>query len=185
MREAHGRGGQGRRKPRQRKSGEQRGRDDVPQGPHWTPTEAPIHGGVAYVGTKITVARGTMLDRRRLADPLSHDLVVEAPAMFDPTALRVARRHAQEATVVPLREVPTTTRLDFGTVFGIELKLLLEPKVGYLVRLRFRAVPGGPPSTVAWEAVAENGKLVTGRLALGTTVAENEVAAWGEVTVDH
>jgi hypothetical protein len=104
----------------------------------------------------------------------------------DPLAIRVARRHAarhQGASIRPA--VPTTTtRLDFGTVFGIELRMLLEPLMGYVAELRFLRVPDGPTSTVAWEGATETGERISGQLLLHASAAENEVAVWGEVAVD-
>lgn len=105
----------------------------------------------------------------------------------DPLAIRVVRRH--RAAVLP-PAVPTSTfrvELDWGgRISAFALKMALEPRVGYLVMLRFRPSLGSPtPPTVAWEGIKVDGEVVTGKLVLHTEVAEDHVASWAEVTVDR
>jgi hypothetical protein len=104
----------------------------------------------------------------------------------DPLALRVARRH--QAAIL-LRDVPTTkSRVEYsnaGTISAVDLMNMLEGQVGYVVRLRFRPAPGEPSTTVAWEAVTEDGDVVTGKLVLHAAVTEGEVLSWAVLTVDQ
>ena len=62
---------------------------------------------------------------------------------------------------------------------------MLEPQVGYVVRLRFRPASGGPATSITWEAVVEDGAVVTGKLTLHASVADDEVTSWAVVTVDR
>jgi hypothetical protein len=99
----------------------------------------------------------------------------------DPTAIRVARRHA---AAVPPADIPTT-RLNVGSIYAIEPKLMLEGRTGYLRNFRFRPAVDGPSTTVAWEGVSEAGGVVSGKLMLHVEVGENEVGVWAEVVVDQ
>jgi hypothetical protein len=99
----------------------------------------------------------------------------------DPTALRVARRHTQEAAVLP-REVPTT-RLGQSTVFAIEVRLMLERQTGYLRKFKFFLAQDEPPTTIRWEGVTERDELVTGKILLHATVADDEITSWAEVAI--
>jgi hypothetical protein len=99
----------------------------------------------------------------------------------DPIARRVARLHqAREGAVLP-REVPTT-KLPLGSIYGIEVKLMVEETTGPLRKLRFRRAVDGTPT---WEATTDAGEPVTGTLVLHVSVAEGEVAVAGEVVVDR
>ena len=102
----------------------------------------------------------------------------------DPIAVRIVRRHqAREGALVP-REVPTTA-LTAGTIYAIEAKMMVEPATGWLRKFTFLATEAGPPTTIAWQGVAENDELVTGKLVLHAAVGEREVTCWAEVTVDR
>jgi hypothetical protein len=108
--------------------------------------------------------------------------------MPDPLALRVARRH--RAAIVSRDAVFTKTkvRVEYdcsGKISMIDLKLMIEPQVGYLMKLRFRPSLVGTPTTVGWEGVKVDGELVTGKLVLHALVSEGEVRSWGEVVVDR
>ena len=103
----------------------------------------------------------------------------------DPIAVRVAQRH-QAALVV--RTFPTTTtRVEFTDgvrISALDLERMLEAQLGYVVRLWFRPASGGPTTSVAWEAVVEDGGVVSGKLVLHAAVAEDEVTSWAVLTVD-
>ena len=102
----------------------------------------------------------------------------------DPLAVRVARRHA---AAVVLRDHPPKTRVDYdcsGSISSFDLRQALEPVTGWLRRLRLRPAPEGPSTTVAWEAVTGEGKLVTGTLVLRGAIREDEVNVWAEVLVE-
>jgi hypothetical protein len=105
--------------------------------------------------------------------------------MNDPIAIRVARRH--QAALV-LREVPATkTRVEYtagGSISALDLEQMLEGQLGYIIRLRLRATPVGPTTSIPWEAIAEDGAVVTGKLVLHAAVAEDGVVSWALVTVD-
>jgi hypothetical protein len=62
---------------------------------------------------------------------------------------------------------------------------MLEPQFGYMVRLRFRPAPSGPTTSIAWDAVTENGDVVTGTLVLHAAATEAEVLSWAVLTVDQ
>ena len=101
----------------------------------------------------------------------------------NPLAVRVARRHAaRHQAAIVLRNVPSTTRIEIGTTYGIEAKIIVEPTTGYLSSFRFRKALDG--TTIPWEGVGVDGKVVKGKILLHATVAEDHVATWAEVTVD-
>jgi hypothetical protein len=107
---------------------------------------------------------------------------------LDPTALRVALRHAREADVV-LRDVPRAipTRVEYtagGTISALWLRTTLEPTLGLLWTLQFRPSSEGSPATVVWEAATRDGARVTGTLILRPAVTPKAVEMWAEVTVD-
>jgi len=103
----------------------------------------------------------------------------------DPLAARVARRH-QAALLV--RNVPAIKKrveyTDSGSIYAFELAKMLEDQLGYVARLRFCPAPAGPPTTIALEALTEDGRLVTGKLVLHAAVTETEVASWAVLTID-
>ncbi len=101
--------------------------------------------------------------------------------MTNPRATRAVRR--PQAAALPCPDAPTT-RVNVGTIFGIEPKLSVEPLTGYLRQFRFLPTKAEPTTTIAWQGVNEAGGLVSGKLVLHTAVAESEVAVWGEVAVD-
>jgi len=127
--------------------------------------------------------RPPVMVRGRATAPGSFDAarMVEASTNMntaDPIAHRVARRH--QAAVV-LRSVPAETRIEYrnaGTISAVALARMLEPSLGFLVRLRFRPALDGPPTTIAWEGLDANGDVVSGRLVLHAGVSESEVISW-------
>jgi hypothetical protein len=67
---------------------------------------------------------------------------------------------------------------------AVELRKMLEPQVGPLRWVVFRAPVAGPATTaVWWEALAVADEFVTGTLVCAA-VAEDEVVSCAEVTVD-
>jgi|HubBroStandDraft_1064217.scaffolds.fasta_scaffold02693_8 hypothetical protein len=116
------------------------------------------------VGTRSTEATGADGARRR------------GPVNIDPIARRVARRH-----------VAQNTRIEFsggGRIPAVELRRMLEPTAGVLVKLRFRPSLIADPNGVEWEALDENAAIVNGTLVLHAAVSDSEVRCWTEVTVD-
>jgi hypothetical protein len=110
--------------------------------------------------------------------------LVEDPAMNDPIAVRVARRH--QAAVAP-PDVPTTRRIEFasGKIAAVELKRMIESEVAALRWLVFRPSSSGATTKIRWEALAVKAELVSGKLILRTAVTDNEVRCWAEVKVDR
>ena len=103
----------------------------------------------------------------------------------DPLAVRVARRHRD--AVLHQNVSTTKIRVEYwcsGRISAFDVKMALEPEVGYLRKLRFRP-PDGLPTTVAWEGVKVDGEVVTGKIVLRTAIAEDGVTSWGEVMVDR
>ncbi len=50
--------------------------------------------------------------------------------------------------------------------------------------MRFRRSLVNDPNAVAWEALDERAKLVTGRVVLHAGVSETEIMSWAEVVID-
>jgi hypothetical protein len=104
----------------------------------------------------------------------------------EPISVRIVRRHH---AAVLLRSVPTTkTRVEYtdgGVISAAELASMLEPQIGFVVRLRFHPASDGPPPTIALEAVTENGEVATGKLVLHAAIAEDEIVTWAELTLDQ
>ncbi len=98
----------------------------------------------------------------------------------NPIAARVARRH-QAAVQRREQTLPDFTR----RISDDDLSRLLEPTIGRLLRVRFRAAMDDGFGVVAWEAVTVRGDYITGKLFLRTVVREDEVVSWAEVTVDQ
>src|SRR5580658_8829904 len=102
-----------------------------------------------------------------------------------PIARRIARRHA---AAVVFRDVRPKLRVEYsnaGTISAVRFARILEPHLGLLVKLRFRASLTGEPNTLDWEALTENANVIAGRLILHAGVAEDAVISWAEVVVDE
>jgi hypothetical protein len=96
-------------------------------------------------------------------------------------------RRPDQAAVL-LRDVPPKLRVEFsnaGTISAVRLARILEPHLGLLVKLRFRASLTGEPNTLDWEALTENANVIAGRLILHAGMVETEVTSWAEVVVDE
>jgi len=99
-----------------------------------------------------------------------------------PLALRIVRRHA----AVVFRDVPYT-RVEYsngGRISAVELARMLEPQLGFVTNVRFRASLSGTPNTIAWEGLGPNGEVVSGMLVIHAAVSESEVVTWAEVDVE-
>ena len=97
----------------------------------------------------------------------------------DPLARGVARRYR--------RGIQGATRVEYsdgGNIDAMAVMKLLQPSVGPLVRLNFWHPVEGMPSTVAWDAVTPDDRMVTGRVVLHAAVLGNVVRSWGEVFLD-
>jgi hypothetical protein len=112
-----------------------------------------------------------------------------APARPSRISLNVASSGGPHHVAVVLRNVPTVeTRVEYtasGSIYAFELARMLEAQLGGVMRLRFRPVPAGPATTAAWEAVTEDGAIVTGQLVLHAAITESEVMSWAVVSVDR
>lgn len=101
------------------------------------------------------------------------------------TAARVAHRHRRGSVVH--RDLPTTTLdviySDGGIVTGRDVARLLEDRLGALLKVRFRSSRSGTPNMVAWEALDEQGQLVTGQLVLHAGAREDQVIGWAEIVI--
>ena len=99
-------------------------------------------------------------------------------------AHQIVRRF--QAAVV-LREPPTTEIVfsDGGVISAADIKRLLEPHIGPLVKMRLRPSLVGLPNTVAWEALSEDAEFVTGRVVLHAKVDQSRIVVWAEVLVDQ
>ena len=99
-------------------------------------------------------------------------------------AHQIVRRF--QAAVV-LREPPTTEIVfsDGGVISAADIKRLLEPHIGPLVKMRLRPSLVGLPNTVAWEALSEDAEFVTGRVVLHAKVDQTRIVVWAEVLVDQ
>ena len=100
------------------------------------------------------------------------------------SAHQIVRRF--QAAVV-LREPPTTEIVfsDGGVLTTSDLRRLLEPQLGPLVKMRLRPSLVGLPNTVAWEALSEDAEFVTGRVVLHAKVDQSRIVVWAEVLVDQ
>jgi len=100
------------------------------------------------------------------------------------SAHQIVRRF--QAAVV-LREPPTTEIVfsDGGVLTTSDLRRLLEPQLGPLVKMRLRPSLVGLPNTVAWEALSEDAEFVTGRVVLHAKVDQTRIVVWAEVLVDQ
>jgi hypothetical protein len=99
-------------------------------------------------------------------------------------AHRIASRF--QAAVV-LREDTSTEVIfsDGGVLTANDLRRLLEPQFGPLLKMRLRPSLTGLPNTVAWEALSENAEFVTGRVVLHASVETTRIVVWAEVLVDQ
>jgi hypothetical protein len=108
--------------------------------------------------------------------------------MPDPTAIRVARRLVAREGAVIFRGAPAQRlRIEYtdsGTISAMEVAKMLRPRLGILLKLRFRSSLVVDPNGAEWEAVDENANVVSGRLILHAATSETEVGTWAELTVD-
>jgi len=98
-------------------------------------------------------------------------------------AVRVARRFGRHAGAVAARRF----RVEFGNAARLtadELRRALEPDVGLLTQLTFGRSPTDP-ATVTWEAVTEEGQVISGTFLVHTTVAEDQLSVWAEAVADR
>jgi hypothetical protein len=103
-----------------------------------------------------------------------------------PIARRIASRH--HAAVIRRDVRVPKTRVEYsdsGRISAARLARILEPHLGLLVKLRFRASLTGEPNTLDWEALTEKANVIAGRLILHACVVETEVTSWAEVVVDE
>lgn len=95
---------------------------------------------------------------------------------------RVARRHR---AAVALRDLPhdniEVIYSDGGIVTTRDLARLVEPRVGVLVRVRFRRLLNGMPNTVRWDGLNEAGEIVSGNLVVHAAVSDDQVVCWAEL----
>jgi hypothetical protein len=101
----------------------------------------------------------------------------------DAIAQRVARRHHEALR----RDVLGAVRVEYSNVGDIDagaVMKLLAPRFGPMLRLTFWHPLIGMPNTVAWDAVAERGELIRGRVVLHAAVVRNVIRSWGVVMVD-
>jgi len=95
----------------------------------------------------------------------------------------VTRRY--RAAVI-LRDEPTTDLIfsDGGIITTGDLRRLLEPRLGLLVNMRLRPSLEGAPTTVTWEALDQEGEVVSGSVVLHAGLYETRIAVWAELLVD-
>ncbi|MBI3202215.1 MAG: hypothetical protein HYZ29_11775 [Myxococcales bacterium] len=98
------------------------------------------------------------------------------------TAARVARRF-RSAVVVRDKRFEVVLA-DGGVVTTRDMEHLLEHRVGFVTRLRFRAALAGAPNVVRWEGLDGRGQVVSGTLVLHAGVRADRVVAWAEVVVE-
>lgn len=100
------------------------------------------------------------------------------------TAARVVARHVHGAIV--LRDLPATVDViysDGGIVSAADVARLLEDRLGTLLNVRFRPTPSGTSNSVRWEALDDQGEIVTGQLVLHAGLRDNRVVVWAEIVI--
>jgi hypothetical protein len=101
------------------------------------------------------------------------------------TAARVAQRFLKTAekitTIDPVIEVLYSNG---GIISSADGRRLLRPHLGELKNFTFRKSIAGHKNKVSWEALDEEGNLITGKLVLHAAVAESKVVSWAEIEID-
>jgi hypothetical protein len=113
-------------------------------------------------------------------------LMVEVPRnmpAIDPLATRVAARHRAGVVGDVSKQGARVENMKDGKITAAELTRMLEPIVGSLARMLFHR-PSASAREVGWAAVTPDGGVVSGMLVLHTTVTDDEVRSWAELTID-